>query len=54
MKQAIIDLHMCIESNIFYGTNHSSYSELIYSKRYYDNKMNHDELKIAKQKGAIK
>jgi|TARA_B110000008_G_C16940222_1_gene552159 hypothetical protein len=45
---------MCIESDIFYGTHHSSFSELIYSKRYFDNKMNDYELKIAKKKGAVK
>tara|TARA_B110000208_G_scaffold189435_1_gene250968 strand:+ start:931 stop:1728 length:798 start_codon:yes stop_codon:yes gene_type:complete len=54
LKDAIIDLHMCIESDIFYGTHHSSFSELIYSKRYFNNKMNDYELKIAKKKGAVK
>tara|TARA_Y100000768_G_C23970249_1_gene680125 strand:- start:537 stop:1409 length:873 start_codon:yes stop_codon:yes gene_type:complete len=53
MLDAIIDLHMCIESDFFYGTNGSSFSELIYQKRYYDNKLSIDEFKTAKEKGAI-
>ena len=53
LKQAIIDLHMCIESDIFYGTLGSSYSELIYQKRYFENKMCEYEINIAKEKNAI-
>jgi hypothetical protein len=53
MLDAIIDLHMCIESDFFYGTNGSSFSELIYQKRYYDNKLSMDEFTIAKEKEAI-
>ena len=50
---AIKDLHMCIESDYFYGTNGSSFSELIYQKRYYDKKLSIDEFNIAIQKDAL-
>ena len=53
LEQTIIDLHMCIESNIFYGTLGSSFSELIYQKRYFENKMCDDEINTAKEKFAI-
>ena len=53
LDQTIIDLHMCIESDIFYGTLGSSYSELIYQKRYFENKMCDYEFNIAKEKYAI-
>ena len=53
LEQTIIDLHMCIESNVFYGTIYSSFSELIYQKRYFENKMCDDEINTAKEKNAI-
>lgn len=53
LEQTILDLHMCIESDIFYGTLGSSYSELIYQKRYFENKMCEYEINIAKEKNAI-
>lgn len=53
LEQTILDLHMCIESDIFYGTLGSSYSELIYQKRYFENKMCDDETNTAKEKDAI-
>lgn len=53
MLDAIIDVHMCIESNHFYGTNGSSFSELIYQKRYFEKKMDESEYLTAKKKKAI-
>ena len=44
---------MCIESDYFYGTNGSSFSELIYQKRYYDKKLSMDEFNIAIQKDRL-